>query len=113
MFCEGAIRTMDVPRSRQSTDIRLDRDSVLPFQPEQRPRFVGGGGRQPHFAENADRLCHLLGVGSGQYAGFNEKTVLQPNAHISACSEEHTSDLQSLMRRSSAVICLKKNTVAL
>src|SRR3546814_6322822 len=113
MFCEGAIRTMDVPRSRQSTDIRLDRDSVLPFQPEQRPRFVGGGGRQPHFAENADRLCHLLGVGSGQSAGFNEKTVLQPNAHISAHqgrlrSEEHTSELQSLMRISYAVFCLKK-----
>src|SRR3546814_331692 len=91
MFCAGAIRTMDVPRSRQSTDIRLDRDSVLPFQPEQPPRFVGGGGRQPHFAENADRLCHLLGVGSGQ-----------------SRSEEHTSALQSLMRTSYAVICFKE-----
>src|SRR3546814_15781270 len=58
---------------------RIERDSVPPFQPEQRPRFVGGGGRQPHFAENADRLGHLLDVGSGQSAGFNEKTVLQPN----------------------------------
>src|SRR3546814_976773 len=40
------------------------------------------------------------------YAGFTDKTGIEINRR----SEEHTSELQSLMRISSAVFCLKKKT---
>src|SRR3546814_4044992 len=44
-------------------------------------------------------------------AGLNEP-LFQPAfiPHITARSEEHTSELQSLMRHSYAVFCLKKQT---
>src|SRR3546814_2506732 len=37
-------------------------------------------------------------------------SVIDPNAYVEIRSEEHTSELQSLMRISYAVFCLKKKT---
>src|SRR3546814_9228835 len=44
---------------------------------------------------------------SGQ-ASLNYEAPVTSNLNISARSEEHTSELQSLMRNSYAVFCLKK-----
>src|SRR3546814_1995276 len=49
---------------------------------------------------------HKEGVGAGRF--FCDQSFLPPSAEISTRSEEHTSELQSLMRISYAVFCLKK-----
>src|SRR3546814_13786987 len=50
--------------------------------------------------------CHCLKdiVGPGEHCNRHRREQLRP-----ARSEEHTSELQSLMRISYAVFCLKKN----
>src|SRR3546814_6804468 len=42
------------------------------------------------------------------FASFFQQASLNPNAELITRSEEHTSELQSLMRISYAVFCLKK-----
>src|SRR3546814_10403470 len=44
-------------------------------------------------------------------AGCREKFIADPDAHLNKRSEEHTSELQSLMRISYAVFCLKKKNI--
>src|SRR3546814_3619752 len=56
-------------------------------------------------AHEAERLPVLVG-GTGLYI----RTLLDGIAPIPEGSEEHTSELQSLMRISYAVFCLKKKT---
>src|SRR3546814_6095202 len=46
-------------------------------------------------------------AGRGRYAG---KTHIGQGRHVGPRSEEHTSELQSLMRISYAVFCLKNKT---
>src|SRR3546814_10457701 len=53
------------------------------------------------FAEVALAVRHVIGCASGG--------VFAHRQHDEARSEEHTSELQSLMRISYAVFCLKKN----
>src|SRR3546814_9922436 len=48
-------------------------------------------------------LCYFSGI---------NRTTRRPKMSIRRRSEEHTSDLQSLMRISYAVFCLKKKTYA-
>src|SRR3546814_4313104 len=48
---------------------------------------------------------HLRPLGVSQHKSFHPKLESQTR------SEEHTSELQSLMRTSSAVFCLKKKTI--
>src|SRR3546814_5474860 len=64
-----------------------------------KPRVFGHVDEQIVDRHRADRRQHRLAVvgGKGQVAH-----------HISQRSEEHTSELQSLMRISYAVFCLKK-----
>src|SRR3546814_8182326 len=70
------------------------------------PRYVGFGAvrRDPHrFDAERGRSCKVV---DGADAGQQERGQL---AQIGR-SEEHTSELQSLMRISYAVFCLKKKT---
>src|SRR3546814_20024112 len=53
----------------------------------------------------SDRAARSLGLDSGEVA----EALLEPSRSQSR-SEEHTSELQSLMRISYAVFCLKKKT---
>src|SRR3546814_4538038 len=60
-------------------------------------------------ARTADRLpCLTLGLG-GDGAGIDDDGIAQPCRP--GRSEEHTSELQSLMRISYAVFCLKKKKI--
>src|SRR3546814_5873866 len=49
-------------------------------------------------------------VGDGAKSRLRAKAVAYPDTISARRSEEHTSDLQSLMRISYAVFCLKKKT---
>src|SRR3546814_3334344 len=80
-----------------------------------RGRVVGGGGwvarRQPEDRDSRDHQFHLHGA----YPIVGMTKAFSPAAEPSGqrCvtflrSEEHTSELQSLMRISYAVFCLKK-----
>src|SRR3546814_2896684 len=63
----------------------------------------GQGERHgPHHAVERDQRCYPEPF---EYAGKNVETF-----HGRSRSEEHTSELQSLMRISYAVFCLKKKT---
>src|SRR3546814_3862240 len=63
------------------------------------------------------RACHIAAHGRGRPVSgrlYSDGVFLRPAARL-ACipvrrSEEHTSELQSLMRISYAVFCLKKTT---
>src|SRR3546814_9818819 len=58
----------------------------------------------------ADQACHA--VGSTTQVGLTQALGLMTDIHplFFVRSEEHTSELQSLMRISYAVFCLKKQT---
>src|SRR3546814_13417436 len=62
----------------------------------------GGGGHRP-------RRAHLLHCGHGPVPGRRLRGPVR-DRHPGTRSEEHTSELQSLMRISYAVFCLKKKT---
>src|SRR3546814_8899080 len=55
-----------------------------------------------------DLSPRMFARGMVDQAGDEERLAL--HSHLSARSEEHTSELQSLMRISYAVFCLKKKT---
>src|SRR3546814_4373310 len=65
---------------------------------------------QPHILEARDPVRELLGQDLAQEVG--ESVLRRPDEIPGrrARSEEHTSELQSLMRISYAVFCLKKKT---
>src|SRR3546814_7719292 len=74
--------------------------TLFPYTPRFRSRSVGGGQRVH------DGGPQRLGVRHAAFAGSETRVVRQ--IRPSDRSEEHTSELQSLMRISYAVFCLKK-----
>src|SRR3546814_3050248 len=65
--------------------------------------LVGGMTRMPRVREVVKDF-----FGKEPHTGVNPDEVVAIGAAIQARSEEHTSELQSLMRISYAVFCLKK-----
>src|SRR3546814_1713156 len=57
-----------------------------------------------------DQQVHLERPGRGSHDAFIGEVVDLDEGVVPIRSEEHTSELQSLMRISYAVFCLKKNT---
>src|SRR3546814_3565887 len=74
---------------------------------------AGGIGAQRLIAANDDRHA-LLAIGDdADMDAFDlraQRILYLVDRHAEARSEEHTSELQSLMRISYAVFCLKKTT---
>src|SRR3546814_2052133 len=66
-------------------------------------RTITLGRKNPEYFEVLEGLQPGEKVITSSYDNFGDKDVLQMNR-----SEEHTSELQSLMRISYAVFCLKK-----
>src|SRR3546814_5465634 len=67
--------------------------------------------------ESADRICRKITCGAEDHLATvvvvtDHQVVITRDGEATLClrvrSEEHTSELQSLMRTSSAVFCLKK-----
>src|SRR3546814_7170598 len=89
------------------------------------PRHGGRAGRQPVYGEEAAAQIGSGGSGGGRHeqtttVRASERTARDPSggnlddevelSPRGVRSEEHTSELQSLMRISYAVFCLKKKT---
>src|SRR3546814_1839557 len=91
---------IDVPE----TGAAADRPAFLdaPFPPVTQPTLVVWGMR-----DKALLPCQLDGLGT---LVPNLDVVEIDAGHFVPRSEEHTSELQSLMRTSYAVFCLKKQT---
>src|SRR3546814_3121691 len=93
--------------------------SLLPFQ-DIRQNFVDAATRLTNRANDTCGLQAMLGccldiaVGLGQFEIAVDQSPGGNARHLGFCvphlarSEEHTSELQSLMRISYAVFCLKK-----
>src|SRR3546814_7246060 len=69
-------------------------------------RLVGIGG----VAGGVERIIERLELGRDRLAARLGLVALGLVGGFDLRSEEHTSELQSLMRTSSAVLCLKQNT---
>src|SRR3546814_5737062 len=82
-------------RSRQCRDVR--------FQPAQ--NYLAAGGKSGIEIHRRDDRFHR--IGQHRIAAMATRLHLA-RAHRQPRSEEHTSELQSLMRSSYAVFCLKK-----
>src|SRR3546814_10232975 len=93
-------------------------DTLFPYTTLFRSRGVGDrpplsqaaapGGRLQHRHDRPARAQHGASAGRfRRYAGF----LPADRARAAARSEEHTSELQSLMRISYAVFCLKKKKI--
>src|SRR3546814_6531000 len=83
-------------------------DQTPGHQPSQRPRHFVGGFVESRAAAHRQHPCDAPFI----YTGF-ERDENRKNQHHNQAgerSEEHTSELQSLMRISYAVFCLKKKT---
>src|SRR3546814_10006465 len=98
------------------------------FSPEGangRHKYAGvpfGGGahmcRVLHFAYMQAKIffhhvltTHRIRVADGYAPDWQMWPIPRPKDGLTVRSEEHTSELQSLMRISYAVICLKKKTI--
>src|SRR3546814_10405244 len=57
---------------------------------------------------NDEREVPHVEISGGIYSVLARKNIMNWQAVLSGRSEEHTSELQSLMRHSYAVFCLKK-----
>src|SRR3546814_9796145 len=94
-------------RFRSGLEARLQPFGILRvggIDPESRRSLEGKGAHRPEDEEHVDlHTLEGLGVGEGQR---RQDLVVGILAHDR--SEEHTSELQSLMRISYAVFCLKK-----
>src|SRR3546814_10089861 len=108
----GGVSTPGI-RAGVLVDLRLR--SLGPFlrtakRPEDAPRRPENAMSRPG-KSGWDFAQHFqAGHASGDFAqGGDSGFVLAVQARLVARSEEHTSELQSLMRNSSAVFCWKKN----
>src|SRR3546814_4069020 len=81
-------------------------DLVGGHDPVEQPESVDVGGGE-HVAEEGQLLRSVQADEPGQQPG---RGAVERAAALGERSEEHTSELQSLMRNSYAVFCLKQKT---
>src|SRR3546814_2846490 len=73
--------------------------------------YAGGDSVKPERRNPQHRSAHRARPVCARHSGRAEAAVSEPcRARVAGRSEEHTSELQSLMRLSYAVFCLKKKT---
>src|SRR3546814_10010225 len=98
------------PRSTR-TDTRFPYTTLFRSRSFSRARRAGRKRRCRGAAEEAQEPHQRVGnPGEGSGQGAARRQVLCEPAYRRPRSEEHTSELQSLMRISYAVFCLKKKT---
>src|SRR3546814_5498561 len=84
-------------------------DTLFPYTTLFRSRPVEGSRRPSHASTVRRRSDDERGSGNGRAPGIQDRrSFSERRPRHSIRSEEHTSELQSLMRISYAVFCLKK-----
>src|SRR3546814_1000612 len=85
-------------------------DTLFPYTPLFRsvPAVVNALGGLAHGVDNLQRSAESGSMFVFGYLGGGDQPFIKANPQASTRSEEHTSELQSLMRTSYAVFCLKK-----
>src|SRR3546814_7574685 len=79
--------------------------------PVKRPATISPNARASStLSARSERPARAMGRGSVSNAGSRRISALPRELRLPARSEEHTSELQSLMRSSYAVFCLNKNS---
>src|SRR3546814_4357367 len=101
--CRGKPGPRPIPGTSSELEPGLDRDIARRFQIEDRALRPGYRSRQAEGAARGQLVGQVL-------ADQREMPVFVPVGELDR-SEEHTSELQSLMRISYAVFCLKKKTI--
>src|SRR3546814_978081 len=76
------------------------------------PIYTLGALLRSSAASHADSPALILPDRKVSYRKLNESARAWARTFIALRSEEHTSELQSLMRISYAVFCMKKNTTS-
>src|SRR3546814_4802423 len=107
-FCAEAARQLDLPVI--AVDYRLAPENPWPAGPddcEAAARWIAGSPEQLGRVVTGLALC---GDSAGGTLSIVTAMALRDRAADVPRSEEHTSELQSLMRISYAVFCLKKKT---
>src|SRR3546814_5644896 len=84
-------------------------DALFPYTTRFRSRPGRARLREHQFGAN-ERIGMRLGIGEDLERQRVEAVAGQNRGRLAERSEEHTSELQSLMRISYAVFCLKKKT---
>src|SRR3546814_4982513 len=91
----------DLPRSQGGSDRHAEEGDA-----------IGKAIRQ--LVESTDPMTGVVGIGGEEYRlpilSIRAHEIVETQVQRSHRSEEHTSELQSLMRISYAVFCLKKKT---
>src|SRR3546814_6331015 len=102
---------------RYSMDSAIGLSTMIAIGPRRFEEMLAGfHAMDVHFRDtplhrNLPALMGLLGVWNTNFLGAETVAVLPYEQYLSRFrSEEHTSELQSLMRISYAVFCLKKKT---
>src|SRR3546814_7330197 len=104
---------VDLPPAPVSADAPLEHSFVLGAEPEKLPLLIVEPGASPPSDDQDSvllQLGDLLPDSSGEVVLFmgEDVSVNLLTRETITRSEEHTSELQSLMRISYAVFCLKK-----
>src|SRR3546814_5345545 len=96
MLAPNEVRGLDKNAARELA-MKLLKRVGIPEQANKHPAQLSGGQQQR--------------VAIARALAMQPKIMLfdEPTSALDARSEEHTSELQSLMRNSYAVFCLKKN----
>src|SRR3546814_6006677 len=107
-------------RSAQIFQVEQQQTLVIGvFEHQRQHRFLHVGQieqtRQQHRTEVGNRCTHRMTAGAEHIPEHRWARSRRPTFNTDCCraferSEEHTSELQSLMRTSYAVFCLKKKT---
>src|SRR3546814_6779827 len=88
-------------------DVAIGMDCELDAR-DASPRQIGGMSHAGEAGEDQHQACQERQKGSHEPALTTERFPCHCNNSRAGRSEEHTSELQSLMRISYAVFCLKK-----
>src|SRR3546814_4648632 len=95
-------------RDDQLLDLSGDPADVATARETIRLAFIAALQHLPAKQRSALILCDVLRWPAADVAELLEPSVASVNSALQRRSEEHTSELQSLMRISYAVICLQK-----
>src|SRR3546814_7929297 len=117
MVSFSGILTFNKARGVQESAVALPMDNLLveTDAPYLAPVPLRGKRNEPSYVvHTAAFLAKLKGVGVGEITEQTTQNFLRLFDKVprEARSEEHTSELQSLMRISYAVFCLKKKTTS-